>query len=133
VCREKHCLTAGTPSPARGAAHPQSCAFRDHAAELADLGASLFGISTQATDYQREMVERLHLSFEVLSDAELSLATALRLPTFEVDGMRLINRLTLIVKDNAIEHVFYPVFPPDENAGQVIRRLRDDTPKATGE
>ena len=112
---------------------PQSCAFRDHAAELADLGANLFGISTQATDHQRQMVERLHLTFEVLSDAELSLTTALRLPTFEVDGMRLIKRLTLIVKDNAIEHVFYPVFPPDENAGQVIRRLRDNTPKVAGE
>ena len=112
---------------------PQSCAFRDHAAELADLGANLFGISTQATDHQRQMVERLHLTFEVLSDAELSLTTALRLPTFEVDGMRLIKRLTLIVKDNAIEHVFYPVFPPNENAGQVIRRLRDNTPKVAGE
>ena len=111
----------------------QSCAFRDHAAELADLGANLFGISTQATDHQRQMVERLHLTFEVLSDAELSLTTALRLPTFEVDGMRLIKRLTFIVKDNAIEHVFYPVFPPDENAGQVIRRLRDNTPKVAGE
>jgi peroxiredoxin len=112
---------------------PQSCAFRDHAAELADLGANLFGISTQATDHQRQMVERLHLTFEVLSDAELSLTTALRLPTFEVDGMRLIKRLTFIVKDNAIEHVFYAVFPPDDNAGQVIRRLRDNTPKVAGE
>ena len=112
---------------------PQSCAFRDHAAELADLGANLFGISTQATDHQRQMVERLHLTFEVLNDAELSLTTALRLPTFEVDGMRLIKRLTFIVKDNAIEHVFYPVFPPNENAGQVIRRLRDNTPKVAGE
>ncbi len=79
------------------------------------------------------MVERLHLPFEVLSDAELSLTTALRLPTFEVDDMRLIKRLTLIVKDNRIEHVFYPVFPPDENANQVVVWLRDNAPKTTGE
>ena len=79
------------------------------------------------------MAERLHLPFEVLSDAELSLTTALRLPTFEVDDMRLIKRLTLIVKDNRIEHVFYPVFPPDENANQVVVWLRDNAPKTTGE
>ncbi len=79
------------------------------------------------------MAERLHLPFEVLSDAELSLTTALRLPTFEVDGMDLIKRLTLIVKDNAIEHVFYLVFPPDENASQVVDWLRDNAPKAAGE
>ena len=79
------------------------------------------------------MAERLHLPFEVLSDAEPSLTTALRLPTFEVDDMRLIKRLTLIVKDNRIEHVFYPVFPPDENANQVVVWLRDNAPKTTGE
>ena len=79
------------------------------------------------------MAERLHLPFEVLSDAELSLTTALRLPTFEVDDMRLIKRLTLIVKDNRIEHVFYPVFSPDENANQVVVWLRDNAPKTTGE
>ncbi|MEE8633848.1 MAG: peroxiredoxin [Methyloceanibacter sp.] len=112
---------------------PQSCVFRDHAADLADLGAGLFGLSTQNPGHQREMVERLHLPFEVLSDAELSLTTALRLPTFEVDDMRLIKRLTLIVKDNRIEHVFYPVFPPDENANQVVVWLRDNAPKTTGE
>jgi peroxiredoxin len=102
---------------------PQSCAFRDHHAELADLGAEVYGLSTQTTDYQREMAERLHLPFEVLSDARFALVDALRLPTFEADGMRLIKRLSLIVRDQRIEHVFYPVFPPDESAAQVIRWL----------
>ena len=99
---------------------PQSCGFRDHHRELADLGAEVYGLSTQTTDYQREMAERLHLPFEVLSDARFALTDALRLPTFEVDGMRLIKRLTLIVRDQRIEHVFYPVFPPNESAAQVI-------------
>jgi peroxiredoxin len=102
---------------------PQSCSFRDHHRELAELGAEVFGLSTQETDYQREMVERLHLPFEVLSDAEFKLCGALRLPTFEVEGMRLIKRLTLIVRDRMIETVFYPVFPPDRSANQVIEWL----------
>jgi peroxiredoxin len=99
---------------------PQSCAFRDHHRELAGLGAEVYGLSTQTTDYQREMAERLHLPFEVLSDAGFAFTDALRLPTFEVDGMRLIKRLTLIVRDQRIEQVFYPVFPPNESAAQVI-------------
>jgi peroxiredoxin len=99
---------------------PQSCAFRDHHRELADLGAEVYGLSAQTTDYQREMAERLHLPFEVLSDAGFAFTDALRLPTFEVDGMRLIKRLTLIVRDQRIEQVFYPVFPPNESAAQVI-------------
>lgn len=103
---------------------PQSCSFRDNSGELVELGASIFGLSTQKTDYQREMVERLHLPFEVLSDANLRFATALRLPTFEADGMRLIKRLTLVVRGGAIEHVFYPVFPPDQSASEVVRWLR---------
>jgi peroxiredoxin len=102
---------------------PQSCAFRDHHRELADLEAEVYGLSTQTTEYQREMAERLHLPFEVLSDARFALSDALRLPTFEVEGMRLIKRLTLIVRDQRIEHVFYPVFPPDGSAAQVIRWL----------
>ena len=103
---------------------PQSCGFRDHHKELAELGAEVFGLSTQTTDYQREMSERLHLPFEVLSDAELELTEALRLPTFEVDGMRLLKRLTLIVSGGRIEHVFYPVFPPNESAATVIAWLK---------
>jgi peroxiredoxin len=112
-----------TTPGARGCT-PQSCAFRDHHSELAELGAEVYGLSTQTTDYQREMAERLHLPFEVLSDAGCALVEALRLPTFEVDGMRLVKRLTLIVRDQRIEHVFYPVFPPDESADQVASWLR---------
>jgi peroxiredoxin len=104
---------------------PQSCAFRDHHAELAALGAGVFGLSTQTTDYQREMAERLHLPFEVLSDADFRLTEALRLPTFEAAGMRLLKRLTLIVRDGSIEHVFYPVFPPDRSAEEVLAWLRE--------
>ncbi|MBV9591070.1 MAG: peroxiredoxin [Hyphomicrobiales bacterium] len=103
---------------------PQSCGFRDHHAELAELGAEVFGLSTQSTAYQKEMSERLHLPFAVLSDAKFKLCDALRLPTFEVEGTRLIKRITLIVRDGRIEHVFYPVFPPDESVDQVLRWLR---------
>jgi peroxiredoxin len=99
---------------------PQSCSFRDHHEELRALGARVFGLSTQETDYQREAAERLRLPFELLSDEELTFAKALRLPTFEVEGMTLIKRLTLVVEDGRIEKVFYPVFPPDENAEEVI-------------
>jgi peroxiredoxin len=99
---------------------PQSCSFRDHHLELADLGAEVYGLSTQTTDCQREMAERLHLPFEVLSDAGFAFTDALRLPTFEAGGMRLIKRLTLVVRNGRIEHVFYPVFPPNESAAQVI-------------
>ena len=103
---------------------PQSCAFRDHFGELQRAGAAqVFGLSTQDSAYQREAVERLHLPFELLSDEKLAFANALKLPTFEVDGMRLIKRLTLILRDGAIEKVFYPVFPPDRNAGDVIAWL----------
>jgi len=100
---------------------PQSCAFRDHYDELKKVGASaLFGLSAQDTAYQREAAERLHLPFELLSDNKLEFARALGLPTFEVDGMELIKRITLIVRDGAIAKVFYPVFPPDRNADEVI-------------
>lgn len=102
---------------------PQSCAFRDHHGELQKLGARLFGLSTQSTEYQREAVERLHLSFELLSDADLVFTRALRLPTFKVDSMILIKRLTLILLDGRVEKVFYPVFPPDKNAREVIEWL----------
>jgi peroxiredoxin len=100
---------------------PQSCAFRDHYGALQRAGAAqVFGLSTQDSTYQREAVERLHLPFELLSDAGLGLARALNLPTFEVDGMTLIRRLTLILRDGEIAKVFYPVFPPDRNAGDVL-------------
>jgi peroxiredoxin len=99
---------------------PQSCAFRDHYQELKTLGVSeLFGLSTQDSAYQREAVERLHLPFELLSDENLEFARALKLPTFEVDGMTLIKRMALIVREGVIRKVFYPVFPPDKNASNV--------------
>ena len=104
---------------------PQSCAYRDLAAELGALGARVFGLSSQDTVYQREAAQRLHLPFPLLSDEHLELATTLSLPTFEVDGMRLIKRLTLIINDGAIETVFYPVFPPDADAANVAKWLRE--------
>jgi peroxiredoxin len=103
---------------------PQSCAFRDHHAELRDLGAAVFGLSTQDTDYQREAVERLHLPFELLSDEHFEWIDALSLPTFELAETRFVKRITLIVRDGVIEKVFYPVFPPDGNAEVVEGWLR---------
>ena len=103
---------------------PQACAFRDHYAELRTLAAQVFGLSTQDTDYQREAAARLHLPFELLSDAPLEFSSRLQLPTFEFDGLTLIKRLTLIINDGQIDKVFYPVFPPDKNAEEVIRWLR---------
>lgn len=103
---------------------PQSCAFRDHHNELAELGVDhLFGMSTQTSDYQREAVERLHLPFALLSDVDLAFGRAMRLPTFEADGMLLLKRLTMIVRDGTVETTFYPVFPPDRSAGDVIAWL----------
>jgi peroxiredoxin len=103
---------------------PQSCGFRDHHAELLELGAdAVYGLSTQDSEYQREAVQRLHLPFELLSDDALEFARALNLPTFEVEGMKLIKRLTLIIHEGVIEHVFYPVFPPDANAPDVVHWL----------
>jgi len=99
---------------------PQSCGFRDHHAELQRFGARVFGLSTQSTEYQREAVERLHLPFPLLSDAELRLTEALNLPAFEYDGMTLIKRLTLFVREGWIDDVIYPVFPPDQSANQVL-------------
>ena len=103
---------------------PQSCAFRDHYAELRALGIdAVFGLSTQDTAYQTEAVQRLHLPFDLLSDEKLAFAQALKLPTFEVEGMTLIKRLTIVIHAGSIEHVFYPVFPPDANAPAVIHWL----------
>lgn len=103
---------------------PQSCGFRDHFRELQELNVEVFGLSTQTVEYQREMANRLELPFEILSDAEFKLCDALRLPTFNVSGMRLVKRFTLIVRDGTIEKVFYPVFPPDKNAAEVASWLR---------
>ena len=99
---------------------PQTCGFRDLAGEFAALNARVFGLSTQDTAYQLEMVERLHVPFPILSDAGLRLTRALRLPTFEVAGQTLLRRLAWIARDGIIERVFYPVFPPDRNAADVL-------------
>ncbi len=103
---------------------PQSCAFRDHHAELQALDTRVFGLSTQSTEYQREAAGRLLLPFKLLSDEKLTFAKALDLPTFEVEGMTLIKRLTLLIHGGRIETVFYPVFPPGENAREVAEWLR---------
>ena len=106
---------------------PETCGFRDHHVDLLAAGAGeVFGLSTQDTRYQRELAERLGLPFAVLSDAGLSLTSALRLPTFEVAGLTLIKRLTLLLHDGAIERVWYPVFPPDRHAGEVLSWLRSN-------
>jgi peroxiredoxin len=103
---------------------PQTCSFRDHFAELKALGVDrLFGLSTQGTDYQREASDRLHLPFAILSDEHLALTRAMNLPTFETSGMTLLKRFTLVINDGKVEHVFYPVFPPDRSATDVIEWL----------
>ena len=104
---------------------PQSCAFRDHFDELTRLGvAHLYGLSTQDTTYQREAATRLHLPFALLSDEKLELTKALKLPTFTVAGMTLLKRMALVVDDGRIAKVFYPVFPPDKNAAEVVAWLQ---------
>jgi len=105
---------------------PQSCAFRDHYQELRQAGAAhVFGLSTQTTAYQQEAVGRLRLPFALLSDENLAFTRALRLPTFEFAGMTLIKRLTLIIADGKIIKVFYPVFPPQQNAEEVLAWLSE--------
>jgi peroxiredoxin len=103
---------------------PQTCSFRDHFKELKVLGVDhLFGLSTQDPVYQREAAERLHLPFAILSDDRLALTRAMRLPTFETSGMVLLKRFTLVIDDARVRHVFYPVFPPDRSAADVIEWL----------
>ncbi|WP_439527847.1 peroxiredoxin [Pannonibacter sp.] len=104
---------------------PQSCAFRDHFKELKRLGVDhLFGLSTQTTEYQREAAERMHLPFPLLSDSQLELQRSLGLPAFVVDGMTLLKRVTVIIRNGDIRKAFYSVFPPDRNAEDVICWLR---------
>ncbi|MEN3347478.1 MAG: hypothetical protein V7632_1113 [Bradyrhizobium sp.] len=106
---------------------PQTCAFRDLFAELKAAGAShVFGLSTQSNQYQTEMASRLHLPFPVLSDEALELTRAMKLPTMSVAGLTLIKRLALVIDDARITHVFYPVFPPDRNASDVLAWLKDN-------
>ncbi len=123
--------TPGEPSPdgwdaipgARGCT-PQSCAFRDHQAELRALGAEVVGLSAQPAAEQAAFAAREHIPFPLLSDPTLRLASALALPTFEAGGMRLFKRITLVIEDGAIAKAFYPVFPPDRNAADVLAWLR---------
>ena len=106
---------------------PQSCAFRDHFEELRALGIdALFGLSVQDTAWQQEDAQRLHLPFALLSDAEMALTQALRLPTMQVHATTLLKRLTLILDEGEITRIFYPVFPPDAHAGEVIGWLREN-------
>jgi len=102
---------------------PQSCAFRDHYQELSALKAQVFGLSTQSTEYQQEAALRLHLPFPLLSDADLKFTRSLELPTFGISGKRLNKRVTLIAHDGVIRKWFYPVFPPDKNADEVLAWL----------
>lgn len=104
---------------------PQSCAFRDHFGELARLGVMhLYGLSTQGTAYQQEAASRLHLPFAILSDEKLALTKALKLPTFTAAGITLLKRMALVIDDGVITKAFYPVFPPDKNAEEVIAWIR---------
>jgi peroxiredoxin len=110
--------------PGASGCTPQSCSFRDHFGELKRLGvAQLFGLSTQDTAYQLEAATRLRLPFTILSDEKLALARALKLPTFTASGMTLLKRLTLVIDDGVVSHVFYPVFPPDQSASDVVKWL----------
>jgi peroxiredoxin len=111
----------------------QCNAFRDAFAELRALGVDhLYGLSTQSTADQREMAERQRLPFPILSDEAFALTVALRLPTFETSGMRLLKRLTLVAQDAVIEQAFYPVFPPDQNAAEVAGWLRQKLSRPSG-
>jgi peroxiredoxin len=122
--------TPGVPSPAgwddipgaRGCT-PQSCAYRDALAEFDALGATVVGISAQTVAEQVEFASREHIPFPLLSDTNLELAATLRLPTFEVEGKTLYRRLTFVAERGRIVKVFYPVFPPDRNAAEVLSWL----------
>lgn len=108
---------------ARGCS-PEACGFRDRHADIAAAGAGVVGVSTQDTGYQQEAAGRLRLPYVLLSDAHLRLATALRLPTFDVAGQTLLKRLTMVIDDGRVTRVWYPVFPPDRHADEVLGWLR---------
>lgn len=103
---------------------PQACAFRDHYSEMRNLGVGLLGVSSQETEYQKEMVDRLHITFPVLSDSDFALADALNLPTIIVNGTKLLSRITLITHFGVIRHVNYPVFPPHYEPARVLEWLK---------
>ena len=118
-------LAAWDAIPGARGCTPQACAYRDHHAELRARGARILGVSTQETAYQREVLERLHLPYPLLSDAALALTHALRLPTFTVAGYTLIRRLTLLGRGGRIERCFYPVFPPHSDAVRVLATITE--------
>jgi len=120
-------LPAGWDSiPGARGCTPEACGFRDHYGELQAAGAdALFGLSSQSTDYQAEFAERIGLPFALLSDMRLELAQALDLPTFTAQQQRLYKRMTLVLRGSVIEHAFYPIFPPDKHAAEVLRWMRD--------
>jgi peroxiredoxin len=116
-------LVAWDAIPGARGCTPQACAYRDHFEALTAAGARVFGLSTQDTDYQRELADRLHLPYLVLSDEGLELTRTLRLPTFQTEGLTLHKRHTLVIRDGRIEHVLYPVFPSDQDADHVLAWL----------
>jgi peroxiredoxin len=122
---EQPMLPGWDETPGARGCTPQSCAFRDLHGELAKLGVRVAGLSVQSLDDQREFAERNHMPFPVVSDPDLRLGTALGLPTFEISGLTLYKRCTLVAEDARIVKVFYPVFPPDANAGDVLRWLQN--------
>lgn len=107
---------------------PEACSFRDHHAEIRQLGAEIFGLSTQSNDYQREVRSRLHLTFDLLTDELFTFTDSLSIPTFTTSSMRLLRRVTIICDSGLVEHVFYPIFPPDRHPADVIAYLRARTP-----
>jgi len=104
---------------------PQACSIRDNFSTIKTLGvAHIFGISTQSTEYQKEVKERLGLPYELLSDEKLEMVEAMGMPTFEWEGGKVLRRVTLAVRDGRVEKVWYPVFPPDKSADEVIEWLQ---------
>jgi peroxiredoxin len=118
-------LPGWNETPGARGCTPQSCAFRDLHGDLAELGVRVAGLSVQSLEDQQEFAERNHMPFPVISDPELRLGSALALPTFEIAGLTLYKRITLVAEDARIVKVFYPVFPPDANAGDVLRWLQN--------
>jgi peroxiredoxin len=109
--------------PGAAGCTPQVCSYRDSHSVLKKMGVAIYGISTQSSDEQGEASHRLGLTYPLLSDAEFLFSTALTLPMMQVDGLKLLTRLTLILKDGVIMKCFYPVFPPDKNVEKVINWL----------